>query len=82
MGTKNDVLSVPDLIDLLGGNIEAAKICGFKKNHSARGYDLRSRGSIPVNYWPAILAHAKTKKIATITPVSLIEAHVGHRLSL
>ena len=74
-------LSVSDLIDILGGNAATARICGFKKNHSARGGDLRRRKYIPVNYWPNILQHARANKLSgVVTPVTLIEAHVGHRL--
>lgn len=79
---KNGVLTIPEIIDLLGGNIPAAKICGFDKNLSARGGDMRQRASIHVRYWPAILRYAKKSGLAQITPISMIEAHVGFRLSL
>jgi len=77
---KNGVLTVPEIIDLLGGNIPTATICGFENNLTARGGDMRRRESIAIRYWPAILKHAQKHGLDQITPVSLIEAHVGHRL--
>lgn len=38
---------------------------------------MRRRGSIPVAYWPALIAAAKERGIEDITYKSLVEAHVA-----
>lgn len=56
--------SVREIIEALGGPTEFGRICGFSRNPGARGSDMRQRGSIPVLYWPRIVAAAKDKGIA------------------
>lgn len=82
MASKKPDLTIAKIIDLLGGPRITAEICGFRNNLPQRGGDMRRRGSIPVQYWPSILKDAKLRRIPEITPVSLIEAHVGYRLEL
>ena len=79
---KNSVITVSEIIDLLGGYAETGRICGYRANQRQRGFDMKARDSIPLRHWPAILRDAKLRRLREITPVSLIEAHVGHRLEV
>jgi hypothetical protein len=69
------MLTVPDIIAMLGGPSEVGRICGFSRNPGARGHDLKTRGSIPARYWPAIVAAAVEKGKADITLDALAEIH-------
>lgn len=55
--------TVADIVDALGGPTEFGKICGFEKNPSARGSDIRQRGSIPVRYWRAVIDAARARRL-------------------
>lgn len=51
--------TVRDIILALGGPTKFGRACGFEKNPGARGSDMLARGSIPVVYWPRIVAAAQ-----------------------
>lgn len=53
--------TVADIVDALGGPTEFGKICGFERNPSARGSDIRQRGSINVRHWRAVIDAARAK---------------------
>jgi hypothetical protein len=77
------VPSVPHLIDTIGGPSVFGRICGFKRNPGPRGSDMRRRGFIPIEYWPAILAYGRKEQPAGFTYVtwkSLAEAHLRREL--
>ncbi|KQT08506.1 hypothetical protein ASG40_11535 [Methylobacterium sp. Leaf399] len=51
-------LTVPKIIDRLGGPTKFGKVCGFSANPCARGHDMKMRGRIPLRYWTPVLAEA------------------------
>ncbi len=67
--------TVSDIIDALGGSTAFGRVCGFTRNPGARGSDMRQRGSIPVVYWPRIVAYACTREIAIDNDV-LVRVHL------
>lgn len=52
--------TVRDIIQALGGPTKFGRACGFEKNPGARGSDMLARGSIPVVYWPRLVAEAQS----------------------
>lgn len=67
---------ISELIDVLGGPLAVAKICGFTSNFpQARGSDMRRRQSIASEYWPRIVKAAQKQGYRWVTLESLIEAH-------
>lgn len=69
------MLTVPDIIRMLGGPSAVGRICGFTRNPGARGHDLKTRGSIPARYWPLIVAAAAEKGKHEITLEALADLH-------
>lgn len=67
--------SLDDLIDAFGGLTEFGKACGYAENHSARGSDIKRRGSIPVDRWPGLIAAAQDRNIPGVTPDFLMHLH-------
>jgi hypothetical protein len=53
---------------------EFARDIGIKPTHAQT---MRVRGSIPVEYWPNILAAAKARKLGGITADALMKLHAG-----
>ncbi|UYW25875.1 hypothetical protein OKC48_21790 [Methylorubrum extorquens] len=51
--------TVRDIILALGGPTKFGRACGFEKNPGARGSDMLARGSIPVVYWPRVVAEGQ-----------------------
>lgn len=70
------MLTVAEIVDMLGGPTEFGKICGFSVNQASRGSDIRRRGSIPVDYWPKIAEIASDRGLP-ITYETLVEAHTA-----
>lgn len=66
--------SIPEIIAALGGSTAFGRICGFSRNPGSRGSDMRQRGSIPVIYWPRIVAYAKANGLPIDNDV-LVRAH-------
>lgn len=64
--------SVGDIFDLLGGVAEVGRIIGKRAEHVG---SMKARGSIPVVYWPDIIAAAKERGIDGITSESLTSVH-------
>lgn len=48
--------NVPDIIEALGGNAKLAEILGTNRSTVS---EMRRRGSIPVEHWPAMILAAK-----------------------
>ncbi|RAI42800.1 hypothetical protein [Rhodoplanes roseus] len=57
----------------LGGPAEVGRIIGKSTEHAA---SMRRRGSIPVEYWPALVAAAEEKQIVDLTYEALVAMHV------
>lgn len=66
--------SVSQIIELFGGPTRFAAVIG--KNPSTAS-EMKRSGSIPVRYWPAILASDKGKEIGLTSDV-LVAAHVSN----
>lgn len=65
--------TVHDIFEALGGTGAVAKVIGVK--HSAAS-EMRRRQSIPVKYWPALMAKASEERIAIDSDV-LVRVHVS-----
>lgn len=56
--------TVPEIFDALGGPLEVARILDVKNSTAT---EMKRNESIGVQYWRALVDHAKSKKIAWIT---------------
>lgn len=65
--------TVHDIFEALGGTGAVAKVIGVK--HSAAS-EMRRRQSIPVKYWPALMAKASEERIPIDSDV-LVCVHVS-----
>jgi hypothetical protein len=70
---------VATIISRLGGQTQVGVICGFERNHGARGHDFKMRNCIPRRYWSRILAYASEKNIPDVTLEVLERAHPASR---
>lgn len=69
------MLTVPDIVDRLGGPTKFGRACGFTVNPGARGHDIKRRGSIPQAYWLRIVAAAAEADVSDVTLEALAKAH-------
>jgi hypothetical protein len=65
--------SVDKLFDTLGGPAKVGSIIGKSTEHAA---SMRRRGSIPVDYWPPLVAAAASRKVEGLTFEALTRMHV------
>ena len=65
-------MTVPELIEAFGGNAAFARVIG--KAPSTVGEQKRN-GSIPVEYWGAVVDAASVSGIAGVTYESLVRMH-------
>ncbi|WP_146119563.1 carph-isopro domain-containing protein [Phyllobacterium phragmitis] len=66
--------TIKDLFEDLGGTGAVARIISVK--HSAAS-EMRRRGSIPVKYWPAIIAEASARELS-VDSDTLVAMHVSN----
>lgn len=66
------MMTVSEIIEQFGGPTKFAAVIG--KNPSTAS-EMKRSGSIPVRYWPAIIASDKGKEIG-LTSDALVAAHV------
>ena len=71
--------TIGDLIEKFGGSTKFAAIIG--KNPSTAS-EMKRRGSIPVEYWPAVLSAARECGFKEVTIEKLMELHASPRRSL
>ncbi len=64
--------SVPDIIEAFGGPSAFARV--IEKGPSTASEMKRNR-SIPVEYWPKVIAAAAERGIGGITPENLMKIH-------
>lgn len=64
--------TVPELIDALGGASEVARLIARQPSTAS---EMKRRQSIPVRYWPALVAGAKAKGIDDLTYETLVAVH-------
>jgi hypothetical protein len=69
------IMTVPEIVDAFGGPTKFGRACGFHKHPGARGWDIRKRESIPVEYWPNVLREGKRLGLG-ITSDVLVAAHM------
>lgn len=69
--------TISDIVTALGGPTELGRACGFTKHPGARGWDMVSRESIPVEYWPSVIEAARAKKQRWINAEALLAAHAA-----
>jgi hypothetical protein len=65
--------SVDDIFDAFGGPSAVGRVIGKSTEHAA---SMRRRGSIPVDYWPALIAHAREVAADPEQPRCRMMAHV------
>lgn len=63
--------SVADIIETLGTNVEVAEGIDAKPSTVS---EFKRRQSLPVRYWPKLIAFAQSKEI-TLTAEDLMRAH-------
>lgn len=70
--------TVSDIFDVLGGNASVARI--LRVNPSTAS-EMKRRESIPVEYWPALVAEAERsgKTEITLERLAIIMAEAGAR---
>lgn len=66
--------TVSDLIDSFGGNTRFGAVIGKAASTAS---EMKRRGSIPVEYWPAVVREARRLGIPGVTNDKLVELHVG-----
>jgi hypothetical protein len=53
--------TIDELFDAIGGVAEVGRVIGKRTEHASV---IKRRGSVPVRYWPALMAAAEEKGIA------------------
>ena len=66
--------NVSSIISMLGGNAVVAKRLG--KGDSAVS-EMKRRGSIPVDYWQALIEMAAELEVGPLNADVLLEAHIA-----
>lgn len=69
--------SFADIFKELGGPAEVGRILGVTTEHAVQ---MRRRGSIPPDHWPALVIEAQRRGLVTITHEALLAARKGRRL--
>ena len=65
--------AVQAIIAKFGTPAEFGRVLGLERyNH---GHLMKLRMSVPVSYWPRLIAEAKRRRIKGVTYEALIEAH-------
>jgi hypothetical protein len=64
--------SVDDIFEAFGGPASLGRAIGKPTEHAGA---MKSRRSIPVQYWPALVAAARDRGIREITVETLVVVH-------
>jgi hypothetical protein len=67
-------LDIVGLIDKLGGNTGFASSIGAR--HPSTASEMKRRGSIPVHYWPKVIAAAHERSLR-LTADDLVRMHTA-----
>ncbi len=62
------------IFSAFGGASKVGRAIGVSTEHAA---SMKRRNSIPVGYWPALVAAAQERQITDITYESLTHLHAG-----
>jgi hypothetical protein len=70
--------TVSDIFEVFGGNAAVARILGVGASTAS---EMKRRESIPVEYWPALVAEAKTlgRDDVTLEQFVIVMADAGAR---
>lgn len=66
--------TVPDIFHAFGGPGEISKAISVKPSTAS---EMKRRKSIPVRYWPDLVASAKRRGIRGISYETLVQLHSG-----
>lgn len=70
--------SASEVIDALGGSTAVASLLGLPATTVA---SWKSRNSIPVPHWPALISAGKDQKVEGLSYEALVSIHVGENSS-
>jgi hypothetical protein len=70
--------SVEDVFEAFGGPSKVGQAVGVSTEHAAA---MKRRGSIPVAYWPALIATARERRISGITYEALALLHADRSVA-
>jgi hypothetical protein len=65
---------VRDVFSALGGAAEVGRAIGVTTEHAA---GMARRGSVPVVYWPQLVAAARRRKLSWVTFETLTHLHAA-----
>ena len=71
-------MKIGDIFDAFGGATRLAEAIGIDAIHAQT---MKTRRSIPVTYWPALVKAAKRQKIPGITFEHLVRLHITKKIS-
>ena len=66
--------TVSSLFERLGGPTKVARALGVRFTTAS---EMKRRGSIPVKYWPQLVAACRSEGIKGVTYDRLVEMHTG-----
>lgn len=66
------------IFDAFGGPAAVGRIIGKPVEHTTL---MRRRRSIPVAYWPLLIAHAEANQISDVNYAALVAAHAARMQS-
>jgi hypothetical protein len=67
--------SIADMIEKFGGNTSFAEVLGKRPSTVS---EMKRRGSVPVEYWPRIVAAAQQLGMQGLSYEALVQMHVSH----
>ncbi len=67
------MMTLSSIFDVFGGPAEVGRAIGVSTEHATT---MRRRGSIPVRYWPSLLAEARDRSI-TLSEADLVAIHAA-----
>lgn len=67
--------TIPEFIEALGGNAEISRRLG--KRNTSTVSEMKRRGSIPNQYWPAFIELAAENKLEGVDAQYLLKLHIG-----
>lgn len=70
----NNIDSVRELIDALGGNAAVSRALALKPSTVG---EMKRRGSIPVSYWPGLIELARRVGLGRVNSDLLVQLHTA-----
>lgn len=75
MSDQHPLSTVPGLIDAFGGATAFAAVIGKIPSTAS---EMKRRGSIPVDYWPTLVAASTGRPFGPLTYEHLVGMHLKH----